>query len=463
MVRTRIAPSPTGFPHIGTIYQALFNFAWARKNSGNFIVRIEDTDRERLVEGAEKKIFEALDWFSLREDESPRRSGGYGPYRQSERLKIYSKYAEQLVEKGGAYYCFCSKKRLEELHKEQIKEKKPTMYDKHCRNLSEEELAQKKGGPYVIRLKVPESETISVKDEIRGIINFDSSLIEDSVLLKSDRYPTYHLGVVVDDYSMKITHVVRGEEWLSSFPKHILLYKYFEWPIPLFYHTPILRNPDKSKVSKRQGHANVDWYKDEGFLPEAILNFLGLLGWTHPDGLEEFSLYDFIDKFNLNNIRNVAPVFDITKLEWLNGVWIRKYSFEKLKEALEKFYKDDSSVKEIFESKHGDLLIRLAQSRMRKLSDFKDLAIKSPSKELSAKDKEIALKLFNKLSKLEVKQWNEEKILQTLRDIKNNEGISMKDIYFVITGREQGLPLIETMVRIEGRENILKKLQERSS
>ena len=194
-------------------------------------------------------------------------------------------------------------------------------------------------------------------------------------------------------------------------------------------------------------------------MPEAILNFLGLLGWTHPDGLEEFSLYDFIDKFNLNNIRNVAPVFDITKLEWLNGVWIRKYSFEKLKEALEKFYKDDSSVKEIFESKHGDLLIRLAQSRMRKLSDFKDLAIKSPSKELSAKDKEIALKLFNKLSKLEVKQWNEEKILQTLRDIKNNEGISMKDIYFVITGREQGLPLIETMVRIEGRENILNPLK----
>lgn len=463
MVRTRIAPSPTGFPHIGTIYQALFNFAWARKNSGNFIVRIEDTDRERFVEGAEGKFFEALDWFSLREDESPRRSGGYGPYRQSERLKVYSKYAEELVKKGGAYYCYCSKTRLEELHKKQIKEKKPTMYDKHCRDLTEEQLIEKKGGPFVVRLKVPENETISVKDEIRGVINFDSNLIEDSVLLKSDGYPTYHLAVVVDDYLMKITHVVRGEEWLSSYPKHTLLYKYFGWPMPSFFHTPTLRNIDKSKLSKRHGHANIDWYRNEGFLPEAILNFLGLLGWTHPEGLEEFSLYDFIDKFDLHNIRNVAPVFDITKLEWLNGVWIRKYSLEKLKEVLKKFYKDDSEIKEIFESKHSDLIIRLAQSRMRKLSDFKNLAIKPGEKEFSAKEKEIAKKLFSKLSDLEVKEWTEEKILETLRNFKNDEGASMKEIYFIITGREQGLPLIETMVRIEGRDQTLKKLQQKSS
>lgn len=461
-VRTRIAPSPTGSPHIGTVYQALFNFAWARRNRGNFIVRIEDTDRERFVEGAEGKIFEALDFFFLREDESPRKRGGYGPYRQSERLKIYQKYAEELVEKGGAYYCFCTKERLEELRKKQTEEKKPTMYDKHCLNLSKEEIKEKLGGVYVVRLKVPENKTISVKDEIRGFINFDSNLIEDSVLVKSDGFPTYHFAVVVDDYLMKITHVLRGEEWLSSFPKHTLIYDYFGWKKPLFYHTPLLRNPDKSKLSKRQGHANVDWYKEEGFLPEAILNFLALLGWTHPEGKDEFSLYEFIDKFDVGEIRTVAPIFDLTKLEWLNGVWIRKYSLEKLKELLQNFYKGDKEIEEVFESKHIDLLIRLAQSRMKKLSEFKGLVISSKEREYTKEEMEISKILFEKLSALDIKDWREANILETLRNLKNENGISMKAIYFVITGREQGLPLIETMVRVEGRDEILKKLKEKS-
>ncbi|MGH7245493.1 MAG: glutamate--tRNA ligase, partial [Candidatus Levyibacteriota bacterium] len=256
-VRVRIAPSPTGYPHIGTVYQALFDWAFAKKNNGTFFVRIEDTDRARFVADAEEKIYAALDWFGLEESESPRKGGPFGPYRQSERLDIYKKYALELIEKNGAYYCFCTKERLDELHKKQEQEKMPTMYDGHCRNLSKEEVEKNlaDGQSYVIRLKIPENTDIVVKDEIRGEIHFDSKLIEDAVLLKADGYPTYHLASsVVDDHLMQTTHIVRGEEWLPSLPKHIIAYNYFGWEKPLFFHTPILRNPDKSKLSKRQGH-----------------------------------------------------------------------------------------------------------------------------------------------------------------------------------------------------------------
>ncbi|MCL5676265.1 MAG: glutamate--tRNA ligase, partial [Patescibacteria group bacterium] len=271
-VRTRIAPSPTGYPHIGTIYQALFDYAYAKKFGGRFIVRIEDTDRNRLVEDAENKIFSGLDWFGLIENESARKGGKFAPYRQSQRLNIYKKYAEELVQKGNAYYCFCSKERLEEIRQLMQKAGKPPMYDKHCRNLPKEEIEAnlKKKNPFVIRLKVPENKTIVVKDEIRGEISFDSNTIDDQVILKADGFPTYHLAVVVDDHLMEISHVVRGEEWLSSAPKHFLLYDFFGWEKPLFFHTPIIRNPDKSKFSKRQGHTNIDWYKEQGYLPEAI-------------------------------------------------------------------------------------------------------------------------------------------------------------------------------------------------
>src|SRR3989344_6463208 len=271
-VRTRIAPSPTGFPHIGTIYQALFDFAYAKKNHGSFIVRIEDTDRERFVEGTEQKIYEALDFFGLSENESPRKEGEFAPYRQSERLEIYKTHAKELLKLGGAYLCFCSKERLLELHKKLESEKKPTIYDKHCRNLSQEEVEKKLDDeePFVVRLKIPETQFVKVKDEIRGEINFETSLLEDAVLIKSDGYPTYHFASVVDDHLMEISHVVRGEEWLPSLPKHIVLYDYFKWEKPLFFHTATLRNPDKSKLSKRHGHANIDWYKEQGFLPEAI-------------------------------------------------------------------------------------------------------------------------------------------------------------------------------------------------
>ncbi len=463
MVRTRIAPSPTGYPHIGTIYQALFNFAYARKNHGSFVVRIEDTDRARFVEDAEAKIFEALDFFGLVENESPRKTGQFGPYRQSERLETYKKYSQELVEKGGAYYCFCSKERLEDLHKKQQEEHKPTMYDRNCRNLTKQEVEDKinQGFPHILRLKIPDQKFITVRDEIRGNINFESSLLEDAVLIKSDGYPTYHFAVVVDDHLMQITHIVRGEEWLPSLPKHVVLYDYFGWEKSLFFHTSTLRNPDKSKLSKRAGHASVDWYREQGFLPEAILNFLALMGWSHPQGKEEFDLVEFIKLFDLKDLKAVGPIFDITKLEWLNGVYIRAKNLGDLKSLLTEFYKDDKNLKPVFESKTLDLLIGLAQTRMKKLSDFKELVLNPTNhRKVNADEKKIATQLFETLSKIGPIDWREDRLLETLKNFNKEKGSSMKLLYFLITGREQGLPLIETMVKIDGRDQVLQRLKE---
>lgn len=462
MVRTRIAPSPTGFPHIGTVYQALFNYSTARRNKGSFIVRIEDTDRARFVEGAEKKIFEALDWLSLSENESVRAGGELGPYKQSERLGTYQKFAKELVELGGAYYCFCTKERLDALRATQTGAKQPIMYDAHCRDLTKEEAEAKMNESHVLRLKIPQNQKFVVVDGIRGDIEFDLTLIEDSVLIKSDGFPTYHFAVVVDDHLMEITHVIRGEEWISSLPKHVILYDYFGWQKPLFYHTPNLRNPDKSKLSKRHGHANVDWYKDEGFLPEAILNFLALMGWSHPEQKEEFDLQEFIGLFDPKDLKPVGPVFDLTKLEWLNGVWIRKMPIEILKKRLEKFYKDDKEFSAIFDSKHIDLLIGLAQSRMKKLTEFRNL-VNAPQKQrpFTEEEKESGMELLEVLEKINHTDWREDVILNHLKNFRDQNSVSMKTIYFLVTGKEQGLPLIETMVKIEGRDQILQSLKKR--
>ncbi len=338
-VRTRIAPSPTGYPHIGTIYQALLDWTFAKKNNGQFIVRIEDTDQKRLVEDAESKIFEALDWFGISEDESPRKGGKHSPYRQSQRLDLYKKHALALVEVGHAYYCFCTSERLDEVRKQMQKDGKPPMYDKHCRHLSSEEVEKRitSGEPYVIRLKVPENEKIIVNDLLRGEIEFDSNTVDDQVLLKSDGFATYHLAAIVDDHEMEITHAVRGEEWLPSAPKHMLVYQYLGWESPVYVHTPTLRNPDKTKLSKRKGHTNVDWFMQEGFLPEALINFLSQLGWTHPEEKEIFSHEEFQQLFELKDLSPIGPVFDETKLKWMNGKYIREFSQEEFIAWAKKF------------------------------------------------------------------------------------------------------------------------------
>ncbi len=462
MTRTRVAPSPTGFPHIGTVYQALFDFAFAKRNKGKFLVRIEDTDRTRFVEGAEDKIFEAIDWFSLTEDESVRKGGEYGPYRQSERLEIYAKFALELVEKGGAYYCFCTKERLDALRASQTASHQHTMYDGHCRDLYIEESKKRLSEPHVLRLKIPENTKLIGRDEIRGDVEFESGLIEDTVLIKSDGFPTYHFAVIVDDHLMEITDVIRGEEWLSSLPKHILLYEYFGWEKPKFYHTPVLRNPDKSKLSKRHGHASVDWYKEEGFLPEAILNFLALMGWSHPEQKEVFDINEFINLFDPKDLKPVGPIFDVAKLEWINGMWIRNMDSGELKKRLEKFYRSDKDFSVIFDSKHVGLLIGLAQSRMKKLSEFRNL-VNAPQKqrEFTEDEKEVGKKLLEVLEKINHTDWREDIILNHLKNFRDQEKVSMKIIYFLITGKEQGLPLIETMVKIEGRDQIMENLKSR--
>lgn len=460
MTRSRIAPSPTGFPHIGTVYQALFNYSVAKKDKGTFMVRIEDTDRARFVEGAEDKIFEALDWFSLTEDESVRKPGSLGPYKQSERLEIYNKFVDELIEKGGAYYCFCTKEKLDALRATLTTAKEPVIYDKTCRSLSIEDSKKRLGEPHVVRLKMPSDKTFKVLDQIRGEVEFDLTLIEDSVLIKSDGFPTYHFAVVVDDHLMEITHVIRGEEWLSSLPKHVVLYDYFGFEKPLFYHTPNLRNPDKSKLSKRHGHASVDWYKEEGFLPEAILNFLALMGWSHPEQKEIFDIQEFISLFDPKDLKPVGPIFDVAKLEWINGQWIRNMEAPELKKRLEKFYRNDKEFSAMFDSKHIDLLIGLAQSRMKKLSEFRNL-VNAPQKqrEFSPQEKESGRKLLDLLEKINHSEWREDIILNHLKNFRDQEGVSMKIIYFLITGKEQGLPLIETMVKIEGRDQIIENIK----
>jgi glutamyl-tRNA synthetase len=462
MVRTRIAPSPTGEDlHIGNVYTALINFAWAKKNNGKFILRVEDTDQERLVSGSQERIISSLKWIGLNFDEGPDVGGPYGPYKQSERLDIYKKYAEELINNGHAFYCFCSQERLTTMRSVQTASHIPTLYDGFCKKYSLEESKEKaKTESYVIRLNTPDEGVTKFNDLIRGEITFENKLIDDQVLLKSDGFPTYHLGVVVDDHLMEITHIIRAEEWISSTPKHVLLYDFFGWDLPVFAHTSILRNTDKSKLSKRKNPVWVSWYKKEGFLPEAILNFLSLMGWSHPEEKEEFSLVEFISLFELKDLKAVGPVFDVTKLEWLNGVYIRNKGLEEIKNLLKEFYVDDPRVLEVFKSNHADLVIGLAQTRMKKLSDFKTL-IQAPEsvREYTSEEKKYAKDLFDYLSKIEAIDWREDRLLDALKNFNKENQTNMKLLYFLITGREQGLPLIETMVKIEGREEILKRLK----
>ncbi len=463
-VRTRIAPSPTGYPHIGTIYQALFNYCFARKYKGQFIVRIEDTDRQRLVADAEAKLFAALDWFGLLEDESPRKPGNFGPYRQSERLSLYKKYAQELIEKGHAYYCFCSKDRLENLRRKLTAEKKPPMYDKHCRNLSVQQVNQKLQSrtPAVIRLKVPQGQKIVVKDEIRGNIEFDSNTIDDQVLLKSDGYPTYHLAVVIDDHLMQISHVLRGEEWLSSFPKHWLLYDFFGWDKPLFFHTPILRNPDKSKLSKRHNHTNIAWYQERGFLPEAILNYLALMGWSHPEEKEVFSLSEFIKQVELKDLSAVGPIFDLKKLEWLNGEYIRRLETAKLKNQILQYlkrYQEKKLPEETIKK-----TIPLVQTRMKTLDDYWNLVcfIFERPKKITFPTPYLQQIKTTLIQTYQQTDWRHETIYKTTEEIANKANIKplklYMDIRYALSNQKVTAPLFESM-EIIGKAEVLDRLQ----
>jgi len=332
-VRVRFAPSPTGYLHVGGLRTALYNYLFARKNNGKFVLRIEDTDRNRFVEGAVENLISALKWCGLDFDEGPETGGKFGPYLQSQRLGIYQKYIQELVVKGDAYYCFCTHERLEALKEEQQKQKFPqAKYDKHCLSLSksriEENLANRI--PFVVRLNVVPNQKIIFDDIVRSRVEFDSNNVDDQVLIKSDGYPTYHFANVVDDHLMEISHVIRGEEWLSSTPKHVLLYDSFGWERPIFAHLPLLLNPDRSKLSKRQGDVAVEDYRAKGFLKEALVNFVALLGWNAGDDKEFYYMNELIENFSLERVNKSGAVFDIEKLNWLNAEHLRKKSNDDL-------------------------------------------------------------------------------------------------------------------------------------
>lgn len=324
--RTRVAPSPTGDPHIGTAYMALFCYCQAKKTGGEFILRIEDTDAERSTHESEAIILESLRWLGLEWDEGPDVGGPHAPYRQSERSGIYQEYVHELIDKGHAFHCFCTKERLDEMRTEQMAKGETARYDGRCMSLADDDVKRKieVGEEHVVRMKVPTSGECVVHDELRGDISIDWQQIDMQVLLKGDGNPTYHLAVVVDDYLMGITDIIRGEEWINSAPKHILLYQYFGWDMPKLIHMPLLRNPDKSKLSKRKNPTSIGYYRDMGFLPEAVLNYIGMLGWSMPGGEEKFSLAEMIENFDLSRISLGAPVFDVEKLKWLNGRWLRE-------------------------------------------------------------------------------------------------------------------------------------------
>lgn len=328
-VRTRMAPSPTGDIHIGSLRTALYAYAFAKKNNGKFIVRIEDTDQKRLVIGSADRALKIFKDFGLIYDEGPDVGGEYGPYIQTQRLNIYQKYIKQLLDKGLAYYCFCTEERLNEVRTVQKAARQVPKYDRHCLNLTPQEIENKlrQGLPYVVRMKIPNNETIVFDDLIRDQIKFNTNDLDDQVLIKSNGIPTYHFAVVVDDHLMKVSHIIRAEEWISSTPKHILLYRYFGWDIPQIAHLTVLLDPSHpGKMSKRYGSVFAQQFLDQGYLPEALLNFLMLLGWNPGTNREIFSLKEFIDEFSLEHLHKKAAIFDRKKLDYFNGLYIRKMS-----------------------------------------------------------------------------------------------------------------------------------------
>ena len=452
-VRTRIAPSPTGAPHVGTAYMALFNLAFARKHGGRMVLRIEDTDQLRSTPESEDAILEALSWAGTKWDEGPDCGGDYGPYRQSERTALYQAEVQRLIDQGHAYLCFCSPARLEQLRKEQIANKETPRYDGRCSALSPEEAQERKnkGEPYVVRLKIPHEGECKFRDELRGEITIDWSQIDHQVIQKSDGLPTYHLANVVDDHLMAISHVIRGEEWINSTPKHVLLYERLGWSPPVFIHLPLLRNPDKSKLSKRKNPTSINYYRDSGFLPEAMLNYLGMMGYTLPDQREMFSLDELCETFDLKRVSLGGPVFDVEKLKWLNGRYLReKMNHEEVLEKLINWKGGPDFFRKI---------IPLALPRLETFSDFfpisQFLLNEIPNYELEdlvGKREPVEVARILKIVEWELEKttsWDRDSLSKVFQCVAETEEKKLKELlppFFVsITGSKVSLPLFDGM------------------
>lgn len=371
-IRVRFAPSPTGFLHVGGLRTALYNYLFAKHHGGKFILRIEDTDQARKVEGAMGNLMATLEWAGIHYDEGPNRDGGFGPYIQSQRLVLYRRCALDLVEDGKAYHCFCSLERLEEVRERQIAAKQRAAYDRHCRDLSKEEVERRKGGgeKSVIRMKVPLEGELTFNDLIRGDVSIAYEVLDDQVLLKSDGFPTYHLAVVADDHEMEISHVIRGEEWLPSTPKHVLLYQFFGWDLPKFAHLPLLLNPDKSKLSKRQGDVAVEDYRTKGYLKEAIINFIAFLGWNPGDEREIFSMDELIKEFSLERVGKAGAVFNVEKLDWLNFQHLRLKPDDEVLSMLKSFIAQAGVDSAPFSDEYLESVIRAMRERVTFVRDF---------------------------------------------------------------------------------------------
>lgn len=475
-VRVRIAPSPTGFVHMGTLRTILYNYLFAKHYKGQFIVRIEDTDQTRLVPGAVEDLLRVMRWAGFQNDEGPyltnddklKEVGEFGPYSQSLRLDIYKKYAQILLDKNKAYACFCSKERLETLRGEQEKNKQVPKYDNHCRDLSKEE-AQKRiaaGEPHVIRFKIPENKTVLFTDLIRGVISVNSDNLDDYILIKTDNYPTYNFANIVDDHLMKISHVLRGEEFVSSTPKYVLVYEAFDWQPPQFAHLPQLLSKERKKLSKRDGDVNVQDFIDKGYLRDAIINFIALLGWNSGTEQEIYSLEELIKQFTLDNVHKAGAVFDLDKLDWINGIYIRKLSADEFyNQCMPYLIKDNlltpdkgrvviNSTGERVKPSYVKKILAMEQSRIKKLSDIsaavdycfitelnydaKSLIWKKSDKEKTLANLQLLEKILKKQKALDFTAPLLEKVIMELMEQSSiNTGDMLWPMRYALSGRDK--------------------------
>ena len=452
-VRTRIAPSPTGDPHVGTAYIALFNMCFARQHGGQFILRIEDTDQVRSSSESEQQIYDALRWLGIEWDEGPDVGGPHGPYRQSERAEIYKEHSNLLVEKGHAFPCFCSAERLNEVRAQQMADKQTPAYDGLCSHLSPAEAQERvaAGESHVIRMRVPTEGVCVVKDMLRGDVEIGWDRMDMQVLMKADGLPTYFLANVVDDHLMGITHVLRGEEWLPSAPKLIKLYEYFGWEQPVLCYMPLLRNPDKSKLSKRKNPTSINFYERMGYLPQAMLNYLGRMGWSMPDEREKFSLEEMIEHFDINRVSLGGPIFDVEKLSWLNGQWLRELSVEQFADAARQW---------AFNTDYVMKIAPMVQERVEVLSQIAPLAgfFFSGSVPLTAElfahkklsSDQVRQVLQIVLWKLEsLRQWDKEGVTATINASGELLELKLRDImplmFAAITGQASSVSVLDAM------------------
>ncbi len=476
-VRTRFAPSPTGFPHVGNIRTALFAWLFARHNGGRFIVRIEDTDTARKIEGAVDAILDSLRWLGMDWDEGPGKNGEYGPYFQSQRLDLYRDAAARLISQGNAYYCYCSPQRLEEMRAGQARRKQPPGYDRLCRDLTagERKNREAEGVAPVVRFKMPLKGRTDFDDIIRGNVSFENGVLDDFVLLKSDGYPTYHLANVVDDHFMHISHVLRAEEWLSSVPRHVLLYRALGFEIPQFAHLPMLLGPDRSKLSKRHGAVSVTEYCDQGYLPEAMVNFLALLGWSLDDKTELLSRDELVASFTLDRISQTAAVFNQEKLDWMDGVYIRRLDPEEFVRRSLPFLERDlpAVVERPLDIDYVRRIMPLVQERARTLGEvaaltsffFVDEPVDNPEVLIGKKmDRDSALQALKvSLVRLgELPAFTEESLEGVLRPLAEELGLKTGQLFgtlrVAVTGRTVAPPLFQTMA-VLGKELCLGRIE----